>query len=91
MWLKLRVQTNEAHDDESHHEGLFSHHAAVLATGCAAVVDIEKTHTGKCLVGGLEGEETVPYVKTAGKLDLSFLRRYAWGKTLENIPRLSSA
>jgi hypothetical protein len=88
LGLKLRIQTNEIHEDEAHDEGLLGRLAATLATGFAAGVDIEKIRTGKREVGGLKGEETVLRAKTKDKTDLSFLWRYAGKKDSGDHPEI---
>jgi len=88
LGLKLRIQTNEIHEDEPHDEGLLGRLAATLATGFAAGVDIEKIRTGKREVGGLKGEETVLRAKTKDKTDLSFLWRYAGKKDSGDHPEI---
>ena len=80
LGLKLRIQTNETHKDEPQNEGLLGRLTAVLATGFAAGVDIEKIRTGKREIAGLKGEETVLRAKTKEKTDLSFIWRYAGKK-----------
>lgn len=88
LGLKLRIQTNETHEDEPHDEGLLGRLAATLATGMAAGVDVEKIRAGKRVVGGLKGEETVLRAKTAGKTDLSFIWRFAGKKDSGDQPEI---
>lgn len=86
--LKLEIETNETHEDEPPDEGLLGRLAAVLVTGFAAGVDIEKIRTGKREVGGLKGEETILRAKTKEKTDLSFLWRYAGKKDSGDHPKM---
>lgn len=86
--LKLRVQINETHEDEPPDEGLLGRLAAVLGTGFAAGVDIQKIRTGKRDVAGLKGEETVLRAKTPDKTELSFLWRYAGKKDSGDHPKI---
>ena len=88
LGLKLRVQTNETHEDEPHDEGLLGRLAASLATGMATGVGVEKIRAGKRVVGGLKGEETVLRAKTADKTELSFIWRYAGKKDSGEQPKI---
>ena len=88
LGLKLRVQTNETHEDEPHDEGLLGRLAATLASSMAAGVDVEKIRAGKRVVGGLKGEETVLRAKTKDKTDLSFIWRFAGKKDSGEQPEI---
>ncbi len=88
LGLKLRIQTNETHEDEAPDVGLLGRLAAALGSGLASGVELDKIRTAKREIGGLKGEETVLRAKTKTQTDLSFLWRYAGKKDSGDHPKI---
>lgn len=86
--VKLEIETNEIHKDEPEGENLSGRLAAVLGTGFATGVNIEKIRTGKRTVGGLHGEETVLRADDKKKVSLSFMWRYPGKKDSGEYPEI---
>lgn len=86
--LKLELEMNETHTDEPKDEGLLARTAAVIATGYATGVDIDRIRSRKRKVAGLDGEEEVDRMTDSHRAALSFGWRYAGKKDSGEYPEI---
>lgn len=86
--LKLELEMNETHTDEPKDEGLLARTAAVIATGYATGVDIDRIRSRKRQVAGLDGEEEVDRMTDSHRAALSFGWRYAGKKDSGEYPEI---
>jgi len=78
--LKLEIEMTDTHTDEPKDEGLLARIAAVIATGYATGVDIDRIRSHKRKVAGLDGEEEVDRMADRDGTEISFGWRYAGKK-----------
>jgi len=78
--LKLEIEMTDTHTDEPKEEGLLARIAAVIATGYATGVDIDRIRSHKRKVAGLDGEEEVDRMADRDGTEISFGWRYAGKK-----------
>ncbi|AJE04779.1 hypothetical protein GPICK_01935 [Geobacter pickeringii] len=88
LGLKLVIKTVETHRSEPENHGLLGRLGALLATGFAGNVKIEKIRTGTRAVAALPGEETVLRADEKGRKELSFMWRYAGEKDSGEHPKI---
>lgn len=86
--LKLELEMTETHTDEPEDEGLLARTAALIATGYATGVDIERLRFRKRKVAGLDGEEEVDRMADKYRTALSFMWRYAGKKDSGEYPEI---
>jgi hypothetical protein len=86
--LKLEVETKETHTDEAPNEGLLARTAAVIASGYAAGVNIERIRSRKRTLLGMMGEEEVDLMKSKDDAKLSFAWIYSGKKDSGVFPEI---
>ena len=86
--LKLELEMSETHTDEPKDEGLLARTAAVIATGYAAGVDIDRLRSRKRKAAGLDGEEEVDRMTDRHRAAISFGWRYAGKKDSGEYPEM---
>lgn len=86
--FKLEIQMAETHTDEPKDEGLLARTAAVIATGYATGVNIDRLRSCKRKVAGLDGEEEVDRMTDSHRTAISFGWRYAGRKDSGEYPEI---
>ena len=86
--LKLEVETKETHTDAPPDEGLLARTAAVIASGYAAGVKIERIRSRKRTLSGIVGEEEVDRMKSKDDAKLSFAWIYSGKKDSGDFPEI---
>ena len=86
--LKLEIEMTETHIDEPKDEGLLARTAAVIATGYATGVNIDRLRSCKRKVAGLDGEEEVDRMTDSHRTAVSFGWRYAGKKDSGEYPEI---
>ena len=86
--LKLEVETKETHTDEAPNEGLLARTAAVIASGYAAGVNIERIRSRKRMLSGMMGEEEVDLMKSKDDAKFSFAWIYSGKKDSGVFPEI---
>lgn len=78
--MRLEIEMNETHTVEALDEGLIGRTTAVIATGYAGGVEIERIRSRKRMVAGLSGEEEIDRMTDKDGTELDFGWRYAGQK-----------
>lgn len=86
--LKLEVETKETRTDAVPNEGLLARTAAVIASGYAAGVNIERIRSRKRTLSGMMGEEEVDLMKSKDDAKLSFAWIYSGKKDSGDFPEI---
>lgn len=86
--LRLEIEMNDTHVAEAPEEGLIGRTTAVIATGYAGNVEIERIRSRKRQIAGLKGEEEVDRLSHQGKIELDFGWRYAGEKNSGERPEI---
>lgn len=86
--LKLKIEMNDTHTEEAPDEGLIGRTTAVITTGYAAGVDIERIRSRKREIAGLKGEEEVDRMTSKDGTELDFGWRYAGEKNSGERPEI---
>ena len=88
MSLKLEIEMTETHSDEAKGEGLLARTAAVMATGYATGVNMDRLRSCERTVAGLGGEEEVDRMTDRHRAAISFGWRYAGKKDSGEHPEI---
>jgi len=86
--LRLEIEMNDTHTEEAPDEGLIGRTTAVITTGYAAGVDIERIRSRKREIAGLKGEEEVDRMTGIDGTELDFGWRYAGEKNSGERPEI---
>lgn len=87
--LKLELEMTVTHTDDPKDEGLLARTAAVIATGYATGVHIDRIRSRKRTVAGLDGEEEVDRMTDSHRTAISFGWRYAGKKDSGEYPEIA--
>lgn len=88
LGLKLDIEMTVTHTDEPKDEGLLARTAAVIATGYATGIHIDRLRSRKRTVAGFAGEEEVDRMTDSHRTAISFGWRYAGKKDSGEYPEI---
>lgn len=86
LGLVFRIETKDTHQVEEH--GLIERTAALISSGYAAGVAIDRIRSRKRALSGISGEEEVDRMKSDGDVKLSFAWVYNGKKDSGDFPEI---
>jgi len=89
LGLKLEIEMTVTHTDEPKDEGLLARTAAVIATGYATGIHIDRIRSRKRTIAGFDGEEEVDRMTDSHRTAISFGWRYAGKKDSGEYPEIA--